>query len=264
MLGDSERRRCSSSDDRATMPLYEYECERAATASRRSRSSRIRSSTSARRAAARSASCCRRPRFSSRDPACTSPTTPKKCGRRDVGIDRRASSERQRRKSESTARIDEVRVVGREDRRHQRQQDRLSRRSRRTGGARLAAAARLFRSIDLQVLAERRRRVRPPQREVHHRLQESRACCRCRGGRRRSGSRRSADRFSSRRRPLVSWISPVRSLVGGFERREDVGRQDVAADDREVRRRFLARRLLDHVADPVDARRESRSASMMP
>ena len=39
-----------------------------------------------------------------------------------------------------------------------------------------------------------------------------------------------------------------------LERREDVGRQDVAADDRQVRRRLVARRLLDQVADPVDAR----------
>ena len=40
----------------------------------------------------------------------------------------------------------------------------------------------------------------------------TRACCRCRGGRRRLRRRRSAASCSSSRRPLVSWISPVRSL----------------------------------------------------
>ena len=58
------------------MPLYEYQCETCSTASNGFRSSRIRSSTSARPAARdRCASCFRLPRFSSRARAGTSPTT---------------------------------------------------------------------------------------------------------------------------------------------------------------------------------------------
>ena len=39
------------------------------------------------------------------------------------------------------------------------------------------------------------------------------ACCRCRGGRRRPRRRRAGRVCSRRRKPLVSWISPDRSLA---------------------------------------------------
>ena len=62
----------------------------------------------------------------------------------------------------------------------------------------------------------------------------SRACCRRRGGRPRSGSRRARRFLQSWRRPFVSWISPPLSRGVLLERREDVGGQDVAPDDGEV------------------------------
>ena len=37
----------------------------------------------------------------------------------------------------------------------------------------------------------------------------------------------------------------------GLQRREDVRRQDVTPDDRQIRRRLVTRRLLDQVRDPV-------------
>ena len=45
----------------------------------------------------------------------------------------------------------------------------------------------------------------------------------------------------------------IRLLRGLLERGEDVGSENVAADDREVRRRFVTRRFLDQVADAIDA-----------
>ncbi len=44
------------------------------------------------------------------------------------------------------------------------------------------------------------------------------------------------------------------AILGGFfERREDVGRQHVATDDRQIGWRFVARRLLHEIANLVDA-----------
>ena len=74
------------------------------------------------------------------------------------------------------------------------------------------------------------------------------ACCRCRGGRRRSRRRRSAGASAAR---AGRWSAGSRRC-GRARSSSSVakmsGRQDVAADDRQVRRRFLARRLLDQVA----------------
>ena len=49
--------------------------------------------------------------------------------------------------------------------------------------------------------------------------------------------------------------------LGRRQRREDVGRQDVAADDRQVRRRLFARRLLDEIAHLIDAVAERRASA---
>ena len=55
----------------------------------------------------------------------------------------------------------------------------------------------------------------------------------------------------------VGQLDLARAIAGrGLERGEDVGRQDVAADDRQVRRRLFASRLLDEVRDAVHARPE--------
>ena len=109
-----------------------------------------------------------------------------------------------------------------------------------------AGSRRLFRSSDLEVAAG----TAPPSPAASARStpapSEIPACCRCRAARRRSRTRRSA--ASSAAGAGRSSAESRRAIAGRrFERREDVGRQDVAADDREVRRRVLAPRLLDQV-----------------
>ena len=87
---------------------------------------------------------------------------------------------------------------------------------------------------------ERLGQLRPPQREVHQRLQESQLV---------AGVVADAVDLAGVDRPLpqqppqaVGQLDLARAIARrGFERREDVGRQDVAADDREVRRRVFAR-----------------------
>ena len=263
MLGRrSNRRRCSSSRMNTTDAAYtNTSATPAATASSGSRSSRIRRSTCARSAARdRSASCCppaiqfkgsgwyitdyaqkvddATPWQTVGDPALRD----KIRQRRQRPKSRRASAKHVRTSDASNTAGDNA-------------EDRLAGRSSWPASADDSTV-----EIDrLQVLAERLARGPAAAARSTPPPSGTRACCPCRGGRRRSGRRRSAADFSRWRRPLVSWISPVRSLGRRFERREDVGRQDVAADDREVRRRFLARRLLDQVADPVDARPRSAS-----
>ena len=68
------------------------------------------------------------------------------------------------------------------------------------------------------------------------------------------------------RMPLVSWISPPVVARRLLERLEDVGGEDVAADDGQVAGRLLGLRLLHQVADAVDAvaRRPPASPSITP
>ena len=107
-----------------------------------------------------------------------------------------------------------------------------------------------------QVFRERLGEVRPPQREVDHRLQEPELVARV-----------VADAFDLARvdRPRLQQLAQAvgqLNLAGAIargrrERRKDVGRQDVAADDRQVRRRLVARRLLDQIASPDRRRRRA-------
>ena len=53
----------------------------------------------------------------------------------------------------------------------------------------------------------------------------------------------------------VSWISPPLPGCHPVEGVEDLGREHVAAHDRQVRRRLLGRRLLDEAVDPHEAAR---------
>ena len=104
----------------------------------------------------------------------------------------------------------------------------------------------------LQILGELRREIRPAQREVHHRLQKPELV---------AGVVPDAVDLAAVDRAILQ--EPAHAVgqldftsavaLGGFEDRKDVRRQDVAADDRQIRRRFGARRLLHHVADLVDA-----------
>ena len=175
MLGRERTGLCWNQVRRRPMPLYEYECEACQPALRAdSEVFRIRRSTSARSAArGRSASCSRRPRFSSRDRACTSPTTPKKSSTEraarsssDSGDQVRDSPElEQRATSSSSRRRATADKPAKTDKSAERQPTRPS------GSAYSAPTS--SRSRRLQVLAERLGEIRPAQREVDDRLQES-------------------------------------------------------------------------------------------
>ena len=198
--GDYARNRAARFEP--ACPLYEYECDACSTASSGSRSSPIRRSTSARRAArAGHASCSRRPRSSSRDPAATSPTTrrsprptPAKTGpgekltesvvdievRLEVGVEHglRARPIRARRR-----------------RREQHPSSQAPPASRRHEVELSGPAGRSPTLLEIdraQVVAERHRRGPGAAARSRRPPSGSPACCRCRGGRRRCGSRRSA------------------------------------------------------------------------
>src|SRR5205085_2783142 len=47
------------------------------------------------------------------------------------------------------------------------------------------------------------------------------------------------------------------SRAGFFENAKNLGRQNVAADDRQIRRRLIPRRFFDDVLEPVDTPAES-------
>ena len=108
------------------------------------------------------------------------------------------------------------------------------------------------RSSDVEVGRELVGEVGPPQREVDHRLQEPQLV---------AGVVADALHLAGVDRPRLQQLAQAVGqldlagavALGRRQRREDVGRQDVAADDRQVRRRFVARRLLDQIAHPVDA-----------
>ena len=121
-----------------------------------------------------------------------------------------------------------------------------------------ASPRRLLQSKRRQIRRELLRQIGPPQREVHDGLQEAELV---------AGVVAHALDLAGVDRPRLEQLAqtvgqldlagPV--ALGRRERREDVGRQDVAADDGEVRRRLVARRLLDQIADAVDALAEIRT-----
>ena len=123
----------------------------------------------------------------------------------------------------------------------------------------LAAPARRRPSVR-EVLRELSGEVRPPQREIHHRLQEPQLVARVVAD---------AFHFAGVDRPRLQQLAQAvgeLDLAGAIalglrERREDVGRQDVAADDRQVRRRFVrAAASRPDRAPGTRRRRDSRSA----
>ena len=104
-----------------------------------------------------------------------------------------------------------------------------------------------------QVLAEVIAQVRTTQREVHNRLQESELV---------SGIVSDAVDPAAEDRPrfqqapqTIGQLDFSRSIrLSRFEGREDVRREDVSSDYREIGRRFVAGRFLDEIIDSVDAR----------
>ena len=223
---------------------------------------------------------CRRRRFSSRAPAGTSPTT----RRRISGGGRQATSRgsRRPRRDDKARRADKARQgeKSREGRQAARRptrrakSDRASARPKRRQRSKSVAdlddrpqrASSADESEPAHALADRRRADRatsryaenllgeigPPQREVDHRLQESELV---------AGVVADALDLAGVDRPRLQQLAqavgqldlarPV--ALGRRQRGEDVGRQDVAADDRQVGRRLVARRLLDEIAHLVDA-----------
>ena len=108
------------------------------------------------------------------------------------------------------------------------------------------------RSSDAEVGGELVRQIRPAQREVDHRLQEPELV---------AGVVADAFDLAGVDRPRLQQLAQAVGqldlagaiALGRGQRREDVRRQHVAADDRQVRRRLVARRLLDQIAHLVDA-----------
>ncbi len=243
----ADARRAERRDDRvavlASCPSTSTSAKPAHNASSESRSSRIRSIETlpdVRRPGR--ASCCRRRRFSSRDRAGTSPTTRRRAvadraagrqGRGGASRTRRTSRTRQAsRRSPTRPRTNRAAPPSTEDRVVS---------SSPPGGY---CAAGCFEIDRAQVVGERLREIGPAQREIDDGLQEPELVARVVAD---------AVDVAAVDRPIlqqpaqaVGQLNLAGAIAGRrFERGEDVRREDVAADDREIRRRFLARRLLD-------------------
>ena len=204
-----------------------------------SRSSRIRIPTCAPPAAkVQSGGCSRPPRSSSRDRVSTSPTTRR--SPRPMPVPARSRAARSRASdsksgdggssatsSSSSTTPESTSTPSRQRFELQRQEKLAARRDR---GVEAEAA---------QVVAEGLREVRPAQREIHHGLEEPQLV---------AGVVAHAVDLAAVDRPLLQQppqpvgqldlAGAVLLLRGLLQRREDVGREDVAADDREVRRRL--------------------------
>ena len=130
--------------------------------------------------------------------------------------------------------------------------DRRRRARRRTRSASTRLTGGVGRSSDLRYAENLLGEIRPAQREVDHRLQESELV---------AGVVADAFDFAGVDRPRLQQLAQAVGqldlagaiALGRRQRREDIRRQHVAADDRQVGRRFVARRLLDQIAHLVDA-----------